>query len=165
MGVPPKLSVQYRAYGAVRHFKQSYVHRLTGIDANHRVHDTNLSMQPPRGYFPHIFLITASFLLPFSLGEPIRQRTSIELPMTSAYVFMDYRSQGQTIARVIVDIRCPPTGSLTPFNAYVALLRSSGHQTIWLLRNFDDKLFTKVPCYKLEAEDKRLENLDRLTKL
>ncbi|KAF8419986.1 hypothetical protein L210DRAFT_3425411, partial [Boletus edulis BED1] len=41
--------------------------------------------------------------------------------LTAAYAFTDYRSQGQTIENVIVDIGHPPTGELTPFNAYVAL--------------------------------------------
>lgn len=44
-----------------------------------------------------------------------------QLPITAAYAFTDYRAQGQTIAPVIVDIGCPPTGGITPFNMYVAL--------------------------------------------
>ena len=45
--------------------------------------------------------------------------------MTAAYAFTDYRSQGQTIPYVIVDIGSPPTGTLSLFNLYVALSRSS----------------------------------------
>ena len=33
-----------------------------------------------------------------------------QFPMTAAYAFTDYRSQGQTIPAVIVDITTPPTG-------------------------------------------------------
>ncbi|KAI1782349.1 hypothetical protein LXA43DRAFT_859545, partial [Ganoderma leucocontextum] len=45
--------------------------------------------------------------------------------ITAAYGFTDYRSQGQTIPVVIVDIkRPPPPGQLTLFNLYVALSRS-----------------------------------------
>ncbi|KAG8732883.1 hypothetical protein FRC10_000549 [Ceratobasidium sp. 414] len=38
-----------------------------------------------------------------------------QLPMTAAYMFTDYRAQGQTIRRVIVDIPRPPLGELAPF--------------------------------------------------
>ncbi|KZO99019.1 hypothetical protein CALVIDRAFT_477664 [Calocera viscosa TUFC12733] len=48
--------------------------------------------------------------------------------MTPANAFTDYRAQGQTIDKVIVDIATPPTGTITPFNAYVALSRSKGRQ-------------------------------------
>ncbi|QRV90748.1 Helitron helicase-like domain at N-terminus [Ceratobasidium sp. AG-Ba] len=87
-----------------------------------------------------------------------------QLPMTPAYAFTDYRSQGQTISKVIVDIARPPTGSLTPFNAYVALSRSSGRDSIRLLRDFDDSLFTQTPCELLELEDERLMDLNLQTK-
>ncbi|KAH9943738.1 hypothetical protein B0H21DRAFT_695357, partial [Amylocystis lapponica] len=54
----------------------------------------------------------------------------------AAYAFTDYRSQGQTISFVIVDIASPPSGSdLTLFNVYVALSRSSGRHSIRLLRD------------------------------
>ncbi|KAG1830514.1 hypothetical protein EV424DRAFT_1315396 [Suillus variegatus] len=43
--------------------------------------------------------------------------------MTAAYAFTDYRSQGQTIPYVLVDIATPPTGGLNLFNLYVALSR------------------------------------------
>ena len=48
-------------------------------------------------------------------------------------------------------------------NVYVALSRSSGRESIRLLRDFDDSLFTTTPCVVLEEEDKRLEKLDRET--
>ncbi|KAJ7865406.1 hypothetical protein B0H13DRAFT_1637101 [Mycena leptocephala] len=55
--------------------------------------------------------------------------------MTGAYAFTDYRSQGQTIPYVLVDIAKPPTGTLSFFNLYVALSRSSRRETIRLLRD------------------------------
>ncbi|KAI6096710.1 hypothetical protein F5141DRAFT_1151848 [Pisolithus sp. B1] len=63
-----------------------------------------------------------------------------QFPMTSAYVFTDYHAQGQTIPYVIVDIAKPPLGGLNLFNLYVALLRSSGRETIKLLRDFEDTI-------------------------
>lgn len=56
-----------------------------------------------------------------------------QFPMTAAYAFTDYRSQGQTIPYVLVDIASPPTGGLSLFNLYVTLSRSSGRSTIRLL--------------------------------
>ncbi|CAK5279527.1 unnamed protein product [Mycena citricolor] len=63
----------------------------------------------------------------------IRRR---QFPLTGAYAFTNYRSQGQTLKHVIVDIATPPTGGLSLFNVYVALSRSSGRDTIvdvWIL--------------------------------
>ncbi|KIL62628.1 hypothetical protein M378DRAFT_80921 [Amanita muscaria Koide BX008] len=90
--------------------------------------------------------------------------TRRQLPLTPAYAFTDYRAQGQTIDCVIVDLGRPPTGKLTPFNAYVALSRSSGRDTIRLLREFDEQLFTTAPSEALEAEDRRLEWLNGETR-
>ncbi|KIK15822.1 hypothetical protein PISMIDRAFT_114547 [Pisolithus microcarpus 441] len=56
-----------------------------------------------------------------------------QFPMTPVYAFTDYRSQGQTLPYVIVDIATPPSGSLNLFNLYVALSRSSGRSSIRLL--------------------------------
>ncbi|KAI9067821.1 hypothetical protein FKP32DRAFT_1529616, partial [Trametes sanguinea] len=57
-----------------------------------------------------------------------------------AYAFTDYRSQGQTIDHVIVDIKQPPgPARLTLFNLYVSLSQ-------------------------LLDEDLRLEGLDENTK-
>lgn len=55
------------------------------------------------------------------LGRKEETVTRWQLPLTAAYTFTDYHSQGQTICPVIVDIGTPPTGGLTPFNVYVAL--------------------------------------------
>ena len=87
-----------------------------------------------------------------------------QFPMTAAYCFTDYRSQGQTIPYVIVDIATPPTGTLSLFNLYVALSRSSGQSSIRLLRDFDDELFQKSHDIALMQEDDQLERQDRITK-
>lgn len=87
-----------------------------------------------------------------------------QLPLTPAYPFTDYRSQGQTISYALIDIAPPPTGSLTPFNVYMALSRSRGRESIWLLREFDKKLFTSHPSEYLRVGDERLLKLDSNTK-
>ncbi|KAF8120368.1 hypothetical protein EV363DRAFT_1477910 [Boletus edulis] len=86
-----------------------------------------------------------------------------QLPVTPAYAFTDYRSQGQTIRHAIIDIAPPPTGALTPFNIYVALSRCRGRENIRLLREFDEKLLTKHPSEYLRMEDERLDKLDKET--
>ena len=84
--------------------------------------------------------------------------------MTVAYAFTDYRSQGQTIPYILIDIATPPTGGLNLFNLYVALSQSSSQSTIRLLRDFDEKLFQMSHKPEFIAEDDRLEELDAETK-
>ena len=87
-----------------------------------------------------------------------------QLPLTLAYAFTDYRSQGQTLDPVIVDIGPPPYGHLTPFNIYVALSRGTGRDSIRLLREFDTSLLQRHPSEFLRLEDERLHNLNETTK-
>ena len=108
--------------------------------------------------------------------EPVRKAFTIEkdgrrmtvnrtqLPLTLAYAFTDYRSQGQTLDPVIVDIGPPPYGRLTPFNIYVALSRGTGRDNIRLLRDFDETLLRQHPSEYLRLEDERLERLNESTK-
>ncbi|CAE6525212.1 unnamed protein product [Rhizoctonia solani] len=86
-----------------------------------------------------------------------------QLPLTPAYAFTDYCSQGQTIPYIILDLATPLTRGLTPFNGCVTISWSCTTKTARLLRDFDDQLFTIAPNQHLVAEDRRLEELDRLT--
>src|SRR6267154_3638854 len=61
--------------------------------------------------------------------------TRRQLPLTPAYTFTDYRSQGQTIENTIINIGTPPSGELTPFSIYVALSRGHGRENIRLHRD------------------------------
>ena len=109
---------------------------------------------------------TFRITIPTGVGGKTVTRTvhRMQYPITTAYAFTDYRSQGQTIPHVLVDIAQPPAGKLTLFNLYVALSRSSGRTTIRLLRDFDDKMFKATHDTLLLAEDDRLDELDRETK-
>jgi len=93
-----------------------------------------------------------------------RTVTHTQFPITGAYAFTDYRAQGQTIPYVVVDIASPPTSGLSLFNLYVALSRSSGRNTIRLLRDFDDDTFLQAHVPELVEEDERLEELDAVTR-
>jgi len=88
-----------------------------------------------------------------------------QFPLTAAYTFTNYRSQGQTIPYIVVDIATPPTGGLSLFNLYVAFPRSSGWDSIRLLQYFDNKLFEKPHDWALIQEDERLEVFDRQTRI
>lgn len=97
-----------------------------------------------------------------SITHTVQRR---QYPMTAAYAFTDYRSQGQTIPYVIVDIAPVPHGRLSLFNLYVALSRSSGRDTIRLLRDFDENDFKQAHDPHLLIEDDRLEELNRITSI
>lgn len=84
--------------------------------------------------------------------------------ITPGYAFTDYKSQGQTIEHVIIDIGKPPTGKLSPFGTYVSLSRSRGRDTIRLLRDFDEELFQHHPSEHLRKDMIRLEALNEKTK-
>ncbi|KAI0310391.1 hypothetical protein OF83DRAFT_1042920, partial [Amylostereum chailletii] len=76
---------------------------------------------------------TFSIVIPNHAGDSVVTKTVTrrQLPVTPAYAFTNYRSQGQTIPIVVVDIASPARGSpLSLFNVYVALSRSSGRETI-----------------------------------
>ena len=87
-----------------------------------------------------------------------------QLGIVPAYAFTDYKSQGQTMEYVIVDISKPPSGHLSPFSVYVALSRSRGRKTIRILREFDPTLFMHHPSEDLRKDMVRLEQLDEQTK-
>lgn len=113
----------------------------------------------PKGVVP-IFPTQKKFKLGGRSGTTV---TRTQLALTPAYAFTDFKSQGQTIENVIIDLANTPSGGLTGFNAYVALSRSRGRDTIRLLRDFDSTLFTKHPNELLRMEDERLQILARET--
>ena len=90
-----------------------------------------------------------------------------QYPLMAAYTFVttDHKAQGQTIEYVVVDIGPTRRFPMDPFVAYVALARSRGMDNIRLLRDFDDKIFTRHPSEALIMEDARLESLTEDTKI
>jgi len=100
----------------------------------------------------------------FRIGKPSVSVQRRQLPLTPAYAFTDFKSQGQTINHVIVDLGKTVQFALSPFNAYVALSHSKGRDTIRLLRDFEDNLFTCHPSENLREEELRLTQLAENTK-
>ena len=90
--------------------------------------------------------------------------TRCQYAMTARYAFTDYKSQGQTIEYIIIDIGKPPTGTLYLFSAYVVLSWSRGRDTIQLLRDFNNNLFRNHPSKALRREMTRLEALNDATR-
>lgn len=79
-----------------------------------------------------------------------------QLSITGGYAFTDYKSQGQTLVPVIVDIAKPPTGNLNQFNVYVAISRGQSREHMHILRKFDPYLFTRPPPIDLVIFDEKL---------
>jgi hypothetical protein len=101
-----------------------------------------------------------------SVAKITKHVRRLQFPITPAYAFTDYRSQGQTIESAIVDIATPPSGGpLSMFNLYVALSRSSGRDTIRILRDFDAELLMQPVDHDLAKEDSRLKEKEMSTKL
>ena len=107
-----------------------------------------------------------SFTITMMVNRKSQNRTvkCCQFPMTAAYAFTDYQSQGQTIPFVLVNIALPPTGGLSLFNLYVALSQSSSHSTIQLLWDFDNKTFKGGHNPELLSEDGQLDYLDGITR-
>ena len=98
-------------------------------------------------------------------GKPRMKIHHRQFPLTPAYGFTDQKGQGQTILPVYVDIgRVPGNFGIDPFGAYVALSRGRGRESIRLLRDFDDSIFTRHPSEDLRQEDERLRILTEQTK-
>jgi hypothetical protein len=88
-----------------------------------------------------------------------------QFPITPAYALTDYRSQGQTLHKLLIDIQTPPgPKALTLFSLYVMMSRSPGRSSIRILRPFDPKIFQQSHDPDLIEEDKRLETRDTVTK-
>ena len=68
---------------------------------------------------------------------------------------MDQKSQAQTLGNMIVNIGILKHFPVNQFAAYVVLSRSTGHESIRLLRDFDERLFTTHPSQDLKDKDKR----------
>ncbi|SRR5258708_3034128 len=99
-----------------------------------------------------LFLITQTVDVVTQKGEKQRiQHQQVALDLL--YVFTDYQAQGQTIKHLWADVGTPLRGHLTPFNAYVTLSRAQGRNSVRLVRDFEDSLFTTTPCEVLERED------------
>ena len=109
---------------------------------------------------------TFDIQVPMKSGDTITKTVQRrQLPITPAYTFTDYRSQGQTISLIVIDIATPAHGGpLSLFNIYVAVSRNSGRGTTRLLRDFDDSIFFWEQDQALLVDGVWLEALNEATK-
>ncbi|KAJ2913508.1 hypothetical protein MD484_g6899, partial [Candolleomyces efflorescens] len=127
--------------------------------------DESTNLQFP-GLKPGIIPISPSSES-FQVTTASKYQTTIirrQFALTGAYAFTDFKSQGQTLEKAIVDIATPPGGHQTPFNIYVALSRGRGRDSVRILRDFDHQLFMRHPSEELRSEIARLEGLDAATR-
>lgn len=174
--IETELDVANGARGTV---ERIIVHDMDNREAGVQGHIQRLA-RPPVCVLVRLWRTKVKALLGLEQGVvpiiPIRNRFQVklpsgkkislwqeQLPLTPAYAFTDYCSQGQTIPDVIVDLATPPFGGRTPFNVYMALSRSRTTDQARLLRNLDSRLFTTPPDEHLAEEDARLERLNRDT--
>ncbi|KAJ8587746.1 hypothetical protein M405DRAFT_934534 [Rhizopogon salebrosus TDB-379] len=97
-------------------------------------------------------------------STPSTRITRRQFPLSPVYAFTDFKSQGQTIEHVSVDIGKTTFFKLSPFNAYVALSRSRSRKTTRPLRDFDNVLFLQYPSEDLCTEDQQIDAIVEETK-
>ncbi|KAG8935210.1 hypothetical protein FRC01_005466 [Tulasnella sp. 417] len=127
---------------------------------------------PPQGVIPG-FQLGEVPILPYTHRfhiQPFKANKSSPVTVTRhqyglvpAFAFTDYKAQGQTLNQVVVDIGQPARGHISQFNAYVAVSRGRGPESLRFLRDFDEGLFTSGVDEDLAAEDVRLEVLNHQT--
>lgn len=113
------------------------------------------------GFQPDIFQIVAirdSSKIPIEFRKTVTAQRK-PLPLTPAYAFIEYRSQGQSITYVIIEITAPPSEGLTPLKAYVALSRNVSRTNASLFWNFQDIFFKMAPNENLANKDTSLVKL------
>lgn len=84
--------------------------------------------------------------------------------VTGGYGLTDFKAQGQTMGKTVIDIKKPPTGAYGSMNVYVARSRCKRRSDIRILREFETHLFTTPPSQVLLDEDERISKLDEATK-
>jgi hypothetical protein len=120
----------------------------------------------PKGVVP-IFPISGSFMV----AVENKKKASISIrrkqfPIIPAYALTDYKSQGDTMNSVLLDIRKPPTGTWAVFFAiYVLLSRVSKLSGLYFMHDFDESVLYTKPPKSLKSLMTTLQRLDAATKL
>jgi hypothetical protein len=94
-------------------------------------------------------------------GSQIRRNFQrFQLPLTQAFAFTDYKCQGRTIQKAIVDL----AEGVTSTGVYVMLSRVRRLEDLLILRPFKESLLDMKIPFALREEFKRLEGCARNTK-
>ena len=88
----------------------------------------------------------------------------LQFPFTLAYAITDYKCQGQSFERVIVDLKKPTIGFSTVCSPYVQLSRAKALNQLSIMRPFDaEELRTPLPI-ALQEELQWQEVMDVTTR-
>ena len=66
-----------------------------------------------------------------------------QLPLTLAYAITDYKAQGATFKRAIVDLTPPPSGGIDANSPYVMLSRVMSLDGLMILGDFPDDVLRR----------------------
>ncbi|CAF1353016.1 unnamed protein product [Rotaria sordida] len=112
------------------------------------------------------FLFDAKELLPENIAKAAKinkktRKLSVKrkaLPLIPAYSMTTYKSQGQTLGKIIVDLVMPP-GPLVVASVYVPLSRVKRLDDILIIRSFE---FATLQVKSSTAQIEELKRLDRI---
>ncbi|CAM9507277.1 unnamed protein product, partial [Ectocarpus sp. 12 AP-2014] len=103
---------------------------------------------------------------PFSIVGIGKRKFTIrrrQLPLTAGCLSSVYRSQGQTMRTIILDIRNPPGNRMDPAAVYVALSRATCLEDLYLLFPVTLEDLNKPRNKDVVALVEYLERLDNAT--
>jgi hypothetical protein len=84
------------------------------------------------------------------------------LPLVPAYSITTHKAQGQTMSKVVVDLRLPP-GREEIASRYVPLGRVKSRQDVAIVRDFPFSALQVKPSKAQQAELDRLDKLNEVT--
>ncbi|KAK7001750.1 PIF1-like helicase-domain-containing protein, partial [Favolaschia claudopus] len=87
--------------------------------------------------------------------------TRKQLPLLPAYAFTDYKAQGKSLRRVIVDLN----GARSLQSLYVMISRATSLKSVAVLRNFTSRTLYGRLGEEFRDELARLERLDAITRI
>lgn len=96
----------------------------------------------------------------FKLGKGKPTVSRIQVPLVPAYAYTDYKSQGRSLRRAIVDI----TSARSSQGIYVMLSRVTNLEGLLILRPFLTSKFPEDVRRDYKDELRRIDELDALTK-
>ena len=88
------------------------------------------------------------------------QVTRTQLPMVSAFEITNYKAQGLTMNKTVVDLQVP-LGALQVVSIYVPFSRVKKAEDVAILRSSHMKVLQLRPSSDQDDELKRLDELDR----
>ncbi|KAF8143072.1 hypothetical protein K438DRAFT_1634279 [Mycena galopus ATCC 62051] len=107
-----------------------------------------------------IFPVSASFKYEPHSGT-VYKISRTQLPPVLAYTFTDYKLQGRSLQRVIVDLN----GARSLQSLYIMISRATSLGSMSVLRNFTPRTLHTHLGEDFRREFERLEDLDALTKV